>query len=223
MLANRYYVLDECNIPVEALDILEWCNALNSLIAYTTLANGATVSTIFTGLNCICPKIPPVVFETCVLKDGQIGVTRRYRTWDEALLGHKKECRRLRGTGGDDMTSNYYYILGGQDGHTPVEVTDIFEWGMWFETAGRVVARTTITEEVEVSTVFLGLNHSLFSPGPPMLFETLVFGGESDGDMRRYATWEEAEAGHKEECARCHLEWIEPFRASFQQLAEKLD
>jgi hypothetical protein len=49
---------------------------------------------------------------------------------------------------------------------------------------------------VEISTVFLGLDHN-FGQGPPLLFESMVFGGEDDGEMVRYSTWEEAETGHK--------------------------
>ena len=96
------------------------------------------------------------------------------------------------------MVSRAFYVL---DGHTPIEVTDVLEWARMFETAARHVARTTLAEGVEVSTAFLGIDHS-FGTGPPLLFETLVFGGKCDGDMRRYATWEEAERGHEEECVR---------------------
>jgi len=50
--------------------------------------------------------------------------------------------------------------------------------------------------ELRVSTVWLGLNHA-FGPGPPLIFETMVFGLD-DGEelMFRYSTLEEAEAGH---------------------------
>lgn len=93
-----------------------------------------------------------------------------------------------------------HYIL---DGHAPVKVADVLTWAKWFETADRRVARTALAKDVEVSTVFLGIDYSPFSPGfPPILFETMVFGGKHDGDMRRYATWDEAEIGHAEECAR---------------------
>jgi hypothetical protein len=34
-----------------------------------------------------------------------------------------------------------------------------------------------------------------------MVFETMIFGGPDDGYQRRYATWKEAEAGHKEALA----------------------
>jgi hypothetical protein len=49
--------------------------------------------------------------------------------------------------------------------------------------------------KVDISTVFLGLDHS-FTGGTPVLFETLVFGGPNDGYMERYCTWDEALAGH---------------------------
>lgn len=86
-----------------------------------------------------------------------------------------------------------YYILVDQK---PVEVSDVLTWGEWFENADRHVAQTAV-RGVRISTVFLGVDHS-FGDGPPMLFETMVFGGPMDEEMARYSTWEEAEAGHKE-------------------------
>ena len=83
------------------------------------------------------------------------------------------------------------YIL---EGKITKEV-DMMEWAKWFETAERHVAKTEISKEVNVSTVFLGLDHS-FSGGTPILFETMIFGGEHDQYQERYATYEEAEAGH---------------------------
>lgn len=53
----------------------------------------------------------------------------------------------------------------------------------------------TETWNGEVSTVFLGLDHSWSGP-PPLLFETMVFGGTLDQEQVRYSTWDEAEAGH---------------------------
>src|ERR1035437_5024539 len=50
--------------------------------------------------------------------------------------------------------------------------------------------------DIEISTVFLALDHS-FMGGQPVLFETMVFGGSLDGEQERYHTWDEAEAGHK--------------------------
>lgn len=50
-----------------------------------------------------------------------------------------------------------------------------------------------------VSTVWLGLDHS-YGDGPPLLFETMVFGESdwSDQDCKRYSTEAEARTGHAE-------------------------
>lgn len=48
---------------------------------------------------------------------------------------------------------------------------------------------------VRVSTVFMPLNHQ-FGDGPPLVFETMVFGGPLDGEMERYSTKQDAEVGH---------------------------
>jgi hypothetical protein len=81
------------------------------------------------------------------------------------------------------------------EGRTPVAVDDVCEWAAWFETADRQVARDLTAGGAEVSTVFLGLDHSWTGP-PPILFETMVFGGPLSDDQDRYATWDEAVAGH---------------------------
>ena len=53
--------------------------------------------------------------------------------------------------------------------------------------------------QVRVSTVFLGLNHA-FGDGPPLWFETMVFGGELDQEQERYSTIEQARLGHAQIC-----------------------
>ena len=79
-----------------------------------------------------------------------------------------------------------------------IRCDDLSEWGAWFETADRIVAKTTLPDSKKISTVFLGLDYS-FENGKPLLFETMVFPEDSylDLDMERYSTWEEAEEGHK--------------------------
>lgn len=66
------------------------------------------------------------------------------------------------------------------------------------------VARALITDlappfkQYDVSTVWLGLDHS-FGNGPPLIFETMVFGdGSLDLTCHRYATEDEARQGHAE-------------------------
>ena len=89
------------------------------------------------------------------------------------------------------------YIL---DGHDVVECRDLVEWGKWFETADRKVAKDT-KNDITISTVFLGLDHSS-GGGTPIVFETMVFGGEYDGELDRYSTWAKAEVGHKQMCEK---------------------
>lgn len=86
-----------------------------------------------------------------------------------------------------------YFIL---DGHTPIPVS-VKEWAISFERDNRIVGRDQIGD-ILVSTVFLGLNHNFDPDGPPLLFETMVFGLPDVGEpCWRYHTWEEAEAAHK--------------------------
>lgn len=88
-----------------------------------------------------------------------------------------------------------HYVL---DGKLAKLCPNLYEWGQWFETANRAVAKTKIGD-ILVSTVFLGLDHNFSDEGDPLLFETLVFDSEGEGgEMLRYFTWDEAEAGHKE-------------------------
>jgi hypothetical protein len=58
------------------------------------------------------------------------------------------------------------------------------------------VADTALESGVRISTVFLGIDHNHLRQGPPILFETMIFGGPYDQYMDRYCTWAEAEAGH---------------------------
>ena len=60
----------------------------------------------------------------------------------------------------------------------------------------RRVAREEVGD-VEVSTVFLSHDHNWTGEGDPILFETMVFGGEWDGMCDRYHTYDQALAGHR--------------------------
>lgn len=89
------------------------------------------------------------------------------------------------------------YILN--EDHS-IEAVDLTTWAVWFEKSDRRVRRSVYNDvndnEIVVSTVFLGLDHSFSDGGPPILFETMVFGGKLDEEMERYATWDQAVAGH---------------------------
>lgn len=92
--------------------------------------------------------------------------------------------------------SDQKYIL--DDAGNP-QPADLMTWARWLETSReqRIVAVNVLGEQGEqrVSTVFIGLDHS-FGSGPPLIFETMVFGGPLDGECERYSTRAEAEAGH---------------------------
>lgn len=51
---------------------------------------------------------------------------------------------------------------------------------------------------ITVSTVWLGLDHQWDPSGPPLIFETMIFGGVFNEEQWRYSTREEAHAGHAE-------------------------
>lgn len=67
-----------------------------------------------------------------------------------------------------------------------------------------------------VSTVFLQWDHGMEDDGPPVLFETMVFGGKLDGQMERYCTEAEALLGHErmvKRVRRADTSWWYRFKA----------
>jgi hypothetical protein len=56
------------------------------------------------------------------------------------------------------------------------------------------VAKTQI-HDVSISTIFLGLDHS-YGEGPPIVFETMIFGGKFDQEQWRYSSFDDAVEGH---------------------------
>jgi hypothetical protein len=95
--------------------------------------------------------------------------------------------------------SNWYIL---DENHKPVKCNDHFERHKWIQSLpedqqtgiGCIVDKWE-ADGVFVSTVFLGLDHG-WDSDVPIVFETMIFGGERDQECERYATWEEAKAGH---------------------------
>jgi len=88
------------------------------------------------------------------------------------------------------------YILNGR---VPEACGNLMRWSEWMHIADRRVARTTVGE-IDVSTVFLGIDHRFSGNGPPVVFETMCFCGTKEaGELpfARYSTWDEAKAGHE--------------------------
>ena len=108
----------------------------------------------------------------------------------------------LRG-GPDDDEETDRYIL---DEHgSPVRCPNLITWALWMETAERRISQDIDESpngpKVRVSTVFLGLDYR-FGEGPPLLWETMVFGGPLDQEMDRYSSLEAAMRGHQKMCER---------------------
>jgi hypothetical protein len=88
-----------------------------------------------------------------------------------------------------------YYLLKGREVY-PAE--SLLDWALNFEQSNRIVKKDTI-DGVEVSTVFLGLDHN-WGGGPPLIFETMTF-SDSMGEIQvRCSTYEQAEKMHANVC-----------------------
>lgn len=84
-----------------------------------------------------------------------------------------------------------------------LEQVDILEWGEWLREhpERKVLQKTLFDNGPTVSTVLLGLDHSIRPEDPPQLFETMVFEEglkEIPEYTERYATYDEAMEGHFE-------------------------
>jgi len=80
------------------------------------------------------------------------------------------------------------------------------EWSKLHADRDYSIIKQTTTDRKLVSTVWLGLNHR-FGHGEPLIFETMVFLIDKNGDIdygdidsERYSTEEEALAGHELMC-----------------------
>lgn len=94
------------------------------------------------------------------------------------------------------LTEGKYILVNGE----PVKEPNLIKWANWLETHDRTVAKTKIRNKDKtqtiVSTVFLGIDHNFSGEGEPLLYETMVFGGEHDQEMVRTSTKQEAKQAH---------------------------
>lgn len=72
------------------------------------------------------------------------------------------------------------------------------QWAERLETDERIITQTKVGSYT-VSTMWLGLDHDFLGDGPPIIFETMVFGGDNwqPFEQDRYSTQGEALAGHE--------------------------
>lgn len=84
------------------------------------------------------------------------------------------------------------YVLNPDKTFRKISVCD--DYSIVRNAENRRIARDTVGDS-EISTVFLNLDHN-HEEGDPILFETMVFGGELNQECWRYKTYEEAVQGH---------------------------
>ena len=78
---------------------------------------------------------------------------------------------------------------------------DLLAWALWFQETDRAVDDTCVTDartgkEIRIATTFLGIARD--DRMPPILWETIVFGGRMNGEGKRSATLAEAKQAHRE-------------------------
>ena len=87
-----------------------------------------------------------------------------------------------------------WYIL--DENNKPIRST-IVDCGKWLEeNPERKAVEQEHIGDIFISTVFLGLDHAWDSE-IPVLWETMIFGGENDQYQDRYTSVEDALEGHK--------------------------
>lgn len=94
------------------------------------------------------------------------------------------------------MALRRYTIIDGK----PALCSNTQEFAACFENADRTLLKDCLAEGIEVSTVFLGIDHSP-GVGEPVLWETMVFNGRKEivsNHTTRYSSKEAALQGHAE-------------------------
>ena len=70
-----------------------------------------------------------------------------------------------------------YYILNAYQ--RLLRVNDVETWARWFESAhqtGQRFIKQNRMNGILISTIFLGIDHNFYGSGPPILWETMIFG-----------------------------------------------
>jgi hypothetical protein len=99
------------------------------------------------------------------------------------------------------------------DGKIPIPA-DTATWSEFYESSKRFLWITDVGDarvgNIRIKTVFFGFDDMAIvgeqRVGPPLLFGTMVFGGPLTGQEALHATWDEAEAGHRQMVERAKSE-----------------
>lgn len=116
---------------------------------------------------------------------------------DQEKNAEEKIIEGLKDIGKDVCSVFGHYVLDMDK--NPVKCDDLFEWSEWMDDDKNTRVAKTEKGGIWVSTVFLGLDHSMGGK-TPVLFETMIFGGQDNEYQTRCATYPEAVAMHKKAC-----------------------
>ena len=88
-----------------------------------------------------------------------------------------------------------WYIL--EENNKPIKATSVIEAAEWLEkNPEKKAVKQEHIGDIFISTVFLGLDHA-WDSDVPVLWETMIFGGEHDQYQDRYTSYEDALEGHQ--------------------------
>lgn len=98
----------------------------------------------------------------------------------------------------DEIDEDGYYDKGGNN----ISFRDWARLRAWDRRNNHAYTRIGADDvgDYWISTVWIGINHAWRPGAPPLIFETMVFNNateESDLDMERYSTEQEAIEGHQ--------------------------
>lgn len=91
-----WYILDANKNPVKSTPegFTDWCGPMSRYdkkrVAWTDVADGVSVSTVFLGLDHGFDSDKPVLFETMVFGGPLDQEQERFCTWAEAVDGHER-------------------------------------------------------------------------------------------------------------------------------------
>jgi hypothetical protein len=78
----------------------------------------------------------------------------------------------------------------------PVKAKSVNHYHYWSSNSKYKCVKQEHIDNIFISTVFLGLDHAQNS-NVPVLWETMIFGGEHDQYQERYTSYKDALEGHK--------------------------
>lgn len=107
-MSDHYKLVDRKPVPCTLEEFAAmYLDHDSRRVGYAELDGGVTVSTVFLGLDHNWGyQGAPVLFETMIFGGGHDQYQKRYCTWDEAELGHKRAVRIATGEETEDETES---------------------------------------------------------------------------------------------------------------------